>query len=68
MCVCVCVCVRGEEEEGRDRLTSLISLIFDPPLPIRDPHCEVCTISLKDAATPFKSVPGLLDAVSYKKK
>ena len=28
-------------------VTSLISLIFEPPLPISEPHCEAGTISLK---------------------
>ena len=28
-------------------MTSRISLIFDPPLPIRDPHCEAGTIKRK---------------------
>ena len=28
-------------------VTSRISFIFDPPLPIREPHCEAGTISLK---------------------
>ena len=28
-------------------VTSRISLILDPPLPIKDPHCEAGTISLK---------------------
>ena len=28
-------------------MISLISLILDPPLPIRDPHCEAGTIKRK---------------------
>ena len=28
-------------------VTSRISLILDPPLPIRDPHCDAGTISLR---------------------
>ena len=27
-------------------MTSRISLILDPPLPMRDPHCDAGTISL----------------------
>ena len=29
-------------------MTSLISLILPPPLPIRDPHCDAGTINFKE--------------------
>ena len=33
-------------------VTSLISFIFAPPLPIKDPHCEAGTINFKDEPDP----------------
>ena len=40
-------------------MLSLISFIFDPPLPMREPHCEAGTMSLR--LTPPASRPRLLD-------
>ena len=40
-------------------ITHLISAILEPPLPMREPHCEAGTISLR--LTPPAAPPLLLD-------